>query len=93
MLLDRMERVRIMLHDKFDLDIEYAIRLLIYTSRDNDDSGAEMFWDLAGKMATELQYYKHEEKQEIIYNVLHKVRGATLEEAAKHGAHQHNTGA
>ena len=62
------------LHDKYDLEIEYAERLLKFDTRDNDESGREMFWDLAGKIADELKYYKQEEQQEIIYNVLHKVR-------------------
>lgn len=63
-----------MLHDKYDLEIEYAERLLKHADRDQDESGAEMFWDLAGKVADELKYYKVEEQQEILYNMFHKIR-------------------
>lgn len=69
-----------MLHDKYDLDIEQAIRLLPYDGRDNDETGKGMFWDLAAKVANDLQYYKLEERQELLYNAFHKIREATMEE-------------
>lgn len=72
-----------MLHDMFDIEIEQAARLIPYDGRDNDESGAGMFWDLAGDVVEKLQYYKLEERQEILYNVFHKIREATLQEAGR----------
>lgn len=69
-----------MLHDRYDLDIEHAIRLLPFDGRDRDETGAEMFWDLAGKIAGEINTFSQEEKQELLYNALHKVREATTAE-------------
>lgn len=69
-----------MLHDRYDLDIEHACRLLPFDSRDNDEKGAGMFWDLAGTIAAEINTFSQDEKQELIYNALHKVREATLAE-------------
>lgn len=69
-----------MLHDRYDVDIEQAVRLLPYDGRDNDESGKGMFWDLAGKIAGEINTFSQEEKQELLYNAFHKVREATLEE-------------
>lgn len=67
-----------MLHDKYDVEIEQAMRLLPFDGRDNDETGAGMFWDLAGAMIEALRYYKPEEQQEILYNVLHKVRDTAI---------------
>lgn len=69
-----------MLHDRYDLDIEYACRVLPFEGRDNDEAGRELFWDLAGKIAGEINTFSDEEKQELLYNALHKVREATLAE-------------
>lgn len=73
-----------MLHDRYDVDIEQAIRLLPYDTRDNDEKGAGMFCDLANTIVDEINTFSQEEKWELLYNVFHKIREATLEEAAKH---------
>lgn len=72
-----------MLHDRYDVDIEQAIRLLPYDGRDNDESGREMFWDLAGKIADEIDTFSRDEKQELLYNAFHKIREATITEEKK----------
>jgi hypothetical protein len=69
-----------MLHDRYDLDIEHAIRVMPYLGRDNDEKGAEAFWDLAGKIAGEIATFSQSEQQELLYNAFHKVRESAIEE-------------
>lgn len=72
-----------MLEDRYDLEIEYAIRIMPFLGRDNDETGQEGFWDLAGQIASEIATFSQSEQQELIYNAFHKIREATIEESKK----------
>ena len=69
-----------MLHDRYDVEIEQAVRLLPFDGRDNDEKGAGMFCDLANQVVSDFETFTNEERWEALYNAFHKIREATLEE-------------